>query len=202
MIFLIVSYCTLRGAIPTIHTIQTMTTIATSYNLFTSLPPDLIREVCEWDTTYKNVFSTTLFQRELEEAVWSNHTIQQQCEGLVREKLAFYKKRFQIWRTDWSLVQILTGQVMNSKTYEELDLDKDVEIKFSPYGKFLRFKVVPKGYQIDETTFYDGMFASKSMSMTNADLHHMFWGYGKTPGTVKLNELPEDELRFVDYMWI
>jgi hypothetical protein len=180
-----------------------MTAFIKSYNLFTSLPPDLIREVCEWDTTYKRVFSTGRFLRELVEAVWSTHTIiQQQCERFVRDKLAFYKNRFQSWRTDRGLVHILSGQVFNSKTYEVLDLDKDVEIKFSPYGRFLRFKVVPKGYQTEETTFYDGMFASKNMSITTADLQHMFSGYGNTSNKLRIIELPENDARFVDYMWI
>ena len=179
-----------------------MTTIAKSYNLFTSLPPDLIREVCEWDTTYKHVFSTVRFQRELHEAIWSSHTVQQQCERLVRDKLAFYKKTFKNWRSDWSAIYIQTGQITTRKTLKELDLDKDVEIKFSPYGKFLRFKVIPKGYKIDETAFYDGMFASKSIPMTNDDLLHMFWRNGRTPGMATFNELPQNETRFVDYMWI
>ena len=198
----------------------------TTYNLFHSLPDDLIRHVCEFDSTYHDVFSTDIFKKELWEEVWKRPFVRESCEYFVRSKMRKILKSFRTWKSDWGEVYIRHGKCFHAKTWEELDFETETYFIWSTYSKFLRWKLMPmqrqtpgkelqgkkakwkKTLEPNMEIMYDGFCGTmQAIPFTVKDLQEMFWSKGCTPGTVSLYPLKEEKYLLdmnvmVDHIWM
>jgi hypothetical protein len=94
-------------------------------NLFTTLPSDLIREICcEWDTTYRYVFSSDTFRKELHDYIWNMSSVKDYCKHVIIRLLYDVQKstppRHCKWGTDW--IYIKNGKCFSSQTKEPICL--------------------------------------------------------------------------------
>lgn len=201
--------------------------IRTTTNLFTSLPSDIIRYICEFDATYRTVYSTQLFRTELLHRTWICSHVTNVCEYFIRLKMREYLNTFRTWKTDWGEVYIRNGKCYDAKTWEEIDFERDTYFIWSVYGKFLRWKM--RNIQTVTTTttiqhkkdekwkkalepnmemMYDGFCGSmQTIPFTVKDIRHMLWSKGCTPGIIRMYSLVQ-ELQaqgmdvMVDHIWL
>jgi hypothetical protein len=121
-------------------------------NLFTSLPDDLIRLVCEYDTSYRRVFSTVEFRKELCRAYWMRESVQKQAEKeiyacLLRKQEyeevfgnAFFELNLSSSNcyedSDGEFRYVSTGRICQ-------DIVKESFVHFSVFDDVLRYVVMP-----------------------------------------------------------
>lgn len=144
-----------------------MTTVAapTSFNLFTSLPQDLIRTICvEWDTTYRYVFSTEKFKQEIMEGYLNQKRILKKMsreiydglDSFIDDELVFGNRFIHLNLDEEDNVYHFTHQT-EGMTQDEIDalptsttslnLEKDTVIYFSRFKDVLRWAIIPKSFE-------------------------------------------------------
>jgi hypothetical protein len=121
-----------------------------SQNLFTSLPDDLIRLVCEYDDTFHRVFSTVQFRKELRYAYWMRESVQKQAADEIYACLlrkqdfeevfgnAFFELNLvdSYEESDGEFRYVSTGRICR-------DIVKESFIHFSVFDDVLRYVVMP-----------------------------------------------------------
>jgi hypothetical protein len=145
-----------------------------SFNLFTSLPDDLIREVCEWDTTYRYVFSEQSFNESVLNAYWRRKYIQKKIKNEIYNTLESYQEKgspFANRFLEMNFDDICDGTVYfvnqtEGMTPEEIDalqgksnvccdLRKETTIYFSLFQNVLRWVIIPKTFAYKAHTYFN-----------------------------------------------
>lgn len=134
------------------------------YNLFTSLPDDLIREVCEWDTTYRYVFSGENARQEIMKGYWSRKSIQDEVlrsilfrlHRMRESKLTIISKFFHMNTFQFDNVLYFT-RCTDGMRDDEIDTLPDCElcediygeisVYFSVFEDVLRWAIIPKTFE-------------------------------------------------------
>tara|TARA_B110000503_G_C7072138_1_gene381340 strand:+ start:198 stop:917 length:720 start_codon:yes stop_codon:yes gene_type:complete len=155
-----------------------MTTVSTvavraKFNLFNSLPDDLIRNVCEFDTTYRYVFSKSDFKCEITKAYWCQHSLQEEISKVIYSRLldiqydgnGFANRFLEMnMNTEEDSIFYFTRQT-EGMTEDEIDtlpttpnricrdLQSETSIYFSVFENVLRWVVIPKSF-VDKAEVY------------------------------------------------
>ena len=136
------------------------------FNLFTSLPDDLIREVCEWDDTYRTVFSSKQFTDNVLNAYWTRNYIQKKIKNHIYNTLELYQEeqsQFANRFLEMNFDDICDGTVYfvnqtEGMTPDEIDalpgktnhvcrdLRKETTVYFSLFQDVLRWVIIPKTF--------------------------------------------------------
>jgi hypothetical protein len=136
------------------------------FNLFNSLPDDLIRNVCEFDTTYRSVFSTSDFKCEITKAYWCQKSLHEEIRKVIYSRLLDiqhdgngFANRFLEMNTQEEEDDCFyfTHQT-EGMTQDEIstlpttpnricrDLQIETSIHFSVFEDVLRWVVIPKSF--------------------------------------------------------
>jgi hypothetical protein len=139
--------------------------VCSKFNLFNSLPDDLIRNVCEFDTTYRYVFSTMDFKCEIMKSYWSQKSLQEHIRQAITGRLldiqhdgnGFANRFLEINMTEEDSTFYFTHQT-EGMTQDEIrtlpntpngicrDLQSETSIYFSVFEDILRWVVIPKSF--------------------------------------------------------
>lgn len=147
-------------------TMATIAAVPRKFNIFTSLPDDLIREVCEWDDTYRTVFSSKQFTDNVLNAYWTRNDIQKKIKNHIYNTLELYQEeqsQFANRFLEMNFDDICDGTVYfvnqtEGMTPEEIDalpgktndvcrdLRKETTVYFSLFQDVLRWVIIPKTF--------------------------------------------------------
>ena len=152
-------------------------------SLFQRLPLDIQRLIFEFDDTYHRKFKTPLFQNQLLDKYWKRKSTVRIVRELVYRRLENIIDERQFWNPSNGIFYIINGKMIVSNTYQYVqNIREDVHIYLQPYGKYLRWKLIPSASNLsvynEKQMIYDGFIGNKVDCSSNA-FQTMFFGDGR-----------------------
>lgn len=136
-----------------------------SNNYFNSLPSDLIRNIFEWDSTYRDILSTPEFACDIQNGYWSQKKLQKEIINLIYFYLESFQDEEEIFANRFLELNLgtednefyftrqtegMTEDEINSLPIDKTaccDLRKDTCIFFSFFEDVLRWVIIPKTFE-------------------------------------------------------
>ena len=135
-------------------------------NLFNSLPDDLIRHICEFDTTYRYVFSKSDFKCEITKGYWRQNSLQEEIRKAIYSRLldiqydenGFANRFLEMNQNAEEDSTFYFTHQTEGMTEDEIstlpatpnqicrDLQSETSIYFSVFEDVLRWIVIPKSF--------------------------------------------------------
>ena len=129
-------------------------------NLLFSLPDELMRDIFEFDTTYR-IFGDPKFEASLQKGYFELKTVQNICINSVMTYGEDFTYEGQ-WSNEYGYFDSDGDLNLNLPKYESVD---DFFVTVHPIGNVLYYKILPKGATKENCAFlktprkFDGYFA-------------------------------------------
>lgn len=135
-------------------------------NLLFSLPDELVKTVFDYDSTYRNVFKSQQFERDLQAAYMKMKSVKQMC---VEDITCYFEDLILNgqWQNEYGCIDADDETQNKTPKYESVD---DFFVATYSWGPVLFYKILPKGATKENCSYlrkprkFDGYFLHRATS--------------------------------------